>query len=146
MMGQGDTLDKIVAYLVEQTTLTLCCVDQGTPYCCNCFYVLDRSSMVFYITSSLNTHHSSVMLKNHKVAGTVSGQTQSITHIQGVQYQGSIRLLADDDEDKARRLFCAAYPIAKLKKAPMWEIMLNTLKMTDNQLGFGKKWLWSRDD
>lgn len=146
MSNDNDILDKIIAYLVSKTSLTLCCVDDGIPHCCNCFYVLDKNLMVFYLTSSLSTQHASIMLTAPKVAGTVNDQLSSILYLKGVQYSGEIRLLENEDELKARRLFCAAYPIAKLKKAPMWEIKLNTLKMTDNKLGFGKKLRWSRLD
>jgi len=142
----SDILDKIISYLSSKTSLTLCCVDKGIPYCCNCFYVLNKDLMAFYITSSLNTHHASIMLASPNVAGTVNDQLNSILHLKGIQYSGEIKLLKGEDELKARQLFCSAYPIAKLKKAPMWEIKLSTLKMTDNRLGFGKKRIWSRDD
>lgn len=146
MSDDHSTLNKIVSYLSSQASLSLCCIDDGVPYCCTCFYVLDVQRMALYFSSSLNTHHASVMLKIPQVAGTVADQTRSVTHLQGVQYQGRVRLLADDEEKRARHLFCTSYPIAKLKKAPMWEIMLTTLKMTNNKLGFGKKLLWSRHD
>lgn len=145
-MGDQQTdLDKIITYLSSQTSLSLCCVDDGMPYCCTCFYVLDAQRISFYFSSSLNTYHANIMLKSSRVAGTVADQTQSVMHLQGVQYQGRVKLLMDEEEKRARQLFYASYPIAKLKKAPMWEIMLNSLKMTNNKLGFGKKLLWSRN-
>ncbi|WP_392565366.1 hypothetical protein RHO15_07095 [Utexia brackfieldae] len=145
-IDDGDVLDKITAYLLTRTSLTLCCVDQNQPYCCNCFYVLDKSRMVFYVTSSLNTHHARIMLTAPQVAGTINEQVNHFLQIKGVQYTGRIRLLDDEEALAARDLFCQSYPIAKLNIASMWEITLDTLKMTDNRLGFGKKRLWCRHD
>ncbi|RKS84662.1 hypothetical protein DES39_1873 [Orbus hercynius] len=146
-MGKDhDDLNKIITYLTKKTTLTLCCVDKEVPYCCNCFYVLNKAKMMLYITSSFNTHHANIMLKSQQVAGTINDQARSVAYIQGVQYTGQITLLNNEDEQQARNLFCQAYPIAKLKEAPMWAITLSMLKMTDNKLGFGKKFLWHRAD
>lgn len=146
MCHEDKDLVKIIAYLESRTSLTLCCTLDSQPYCCNCFYVIDKSKMVFYITSSLNTHHASIMLTSKNVAGTVHDQQRSVLQIKGVQYTGEITLLEQEQASIAREQFCRAYPVARLKKAPMWQIKINTLKMTDNTLGFGKKRHWARYD
>ena len=108
-----DNLVKIARYLKKQTTLTLSCVSDDKPWCCNCFYIFDVNPVSFIITSHSNTRHGQIMQINPAVAGT-------------------------------RQLFCQRYPIAHVMKAPMWQIMIDELKMTNNRLGFSHKTIWRR--
>ncbi|MNF14966.1 hypothetical protein D3C80_2173750 [compost metagenome] len=53
-------------------------------------------------------------------------------------------MLSGDEEALARARYCKRFPIAKVMKAPVWQLNLQEVKMTDNTLGFGKKLHWAR--
>ncbi|RLS11995.1 hypothetical protein CKN53_21000, partial [Acinetobacter baumannii] len=40
--------------------------------------------------------------------------------------------------------YCRRFPVAKVSSAPLWQLNLLEIKMTNNALGFGKKLHWSR--
>lgn len=139
-----DNLVKIARYLKKQITLTLSCVSDDKPWCCNCFYIFDVNPVSFIITSHSNTRHGQIMQINPAVAGTITDQPAFIGNIKGVQFSGVIYLLTEEEEKRARQLFCQRYPIAHVMKAPMWQIMIDELKMTNNRLGFSHKTIWRR--
>jgi len=91
-----------------------------------------------------DTRHGALIQSNPRVAGTVNGQPKSVLLIKGVQYRGVIKLLSGDREVIARHAYQKRFPVAKKVTAPLWEIVLDEVKMTDNALGFGKKIIWTR--
>lgn len=143
-MTDQSSLNKMAPYITTQTTLTVCCLDDDLPWCCNCFYVFVPEQALFYITTELTTRHGQLMINNPAVAGTITQQPKFIAKIKGVQFRGLIRLLSGDEAEEARALFCKRYPIARFHPAPMWEIALTELKMTNNALGFATKLNWQR--
>lgn len=66
--------------------------------------------------------------------------------IRGVQYSGRIRRLGGEEHEQAREAYVKRFPVAMKVSAPLWEIQLEELKMTDNTLGFGKKRHWRREE
>ncbi|SFN25422.1 hypothetical protein SAMN05216516_104155 [Izhakiella capsodis] len=132
----------ICRYLKKQHVLSLCA--GVPPWCANCFYLFNEERQVFWLISEAETRHSVLMLAQPQVAGTISAQTRNIMLIKGVQYQGVIRQLSDEQEIAARNAYVRRFPVAMKTKAPMWEIVINELKMTDNTQGFGSKHHWLR--
>ena len=92
------------------------------------------------------TRHGTLMTQQPQVVGTVSGQIKTVMQIKGIQYRGSACLLSGEQEKLARAAYCQRFPVARTVAAPLWEIRLDEIKMTDNTLGFGKKNQWLRDD
>lgn len=138
----------LVRYLKKQHVLSLCCTADSELWCANCFYVFDEARMAFWIMTETDTRHGLLLMKNTQVAGTVNGQPKTVLLIKGVQYRGRIALLNSEDETEtiARQAYQKRFPIARKVSAPLWEIRLDELKMTDNALGFGKKIIWQRDN
>ncbi|ORM69739.1 YhbP family protein [Pantoea rwandensis] len=134
----------LIRYLKKQHALSLCASNGDDLWCANCFYVFDETRMAFWLMTEPDTRHGRLMLANPRVAGTVNGQPKTVLLIKGVQYRGHIQRLNEDQEEAARRAYQKRFPIARKVKAPLWEITLDEVKMTDNALGFGKKILWSR--
>jgi len=136
----------LVRYLKKQHVLSLCCAADSELWCANCFYVFDETRMAFWIMTETDTRHGLLLMKNTQVAGTVNGQPKTVLLIKGVQYRGRIALLNSEDETEsiARQAYQKRFPIARKVSAPLWEIRLDELKMTDNALGFGKKIIWQR--
>lgn len=131
----------LIRYLKKQHALSLCASDGDDLWCANCFYVFDETRMAFWLMTEPDTRHGALMRDNPRVAGTVNGQPKSVLLIRGVQYRGRIQLT---EEARAMKAYQKRFPVAKKITAPLWEIVLDELKMTDNALGFGKKIVWQR--
>jgi uncharacterized protein YhbP (UPF0306 family) len=124
--------------------LSLCCTADEQLWCANCYYVFDEARMVFWIMTEPDTRHGALMELNPQVAGTVNGQPRSVLLIKGVQYRGRISRLEESTEQVARAAYQKRFPVSRKVSAPLWEIVLDEVKMTDNALGFGKKIAWVR--
>ena len=83
--------------------------------------------------------------KGARVAGTVNGQPKTVALIRGVQFKGQIRRLSGEEEAAMRKRYVSRFPVARMLSAPVWEILPDELKFTDNTLGFGKKLHWLRE-
>lgn len=141
-MSENEPLSAIARYLKKHHVLSLC---SGNPvWCANCFYVFDSERVVFWLMTETETRHGAQMLVDPRVAGTINGQPKSVMLIKGVQYSGRISRLEGEEQQVARKAYIRRFPIAAKVSAPLWEIQLDELKMTDNTLGFGKKLSWLR--
>ncbi|MDY0927564.1 YhbP family protein [Candidatus Pantoea symbiotica] len=134
----------LIRYLKKQHVLSLSASHGDDLWCANCFYVFDAANMAFWLMTEPDTRHGALIQANPRVAGTVNGQPKSVLLIKGVQYRGVIQLLSGEREALARRAYQKRFPVAKKVTAPLWEIVLDEVKMTDNALGFGKKIIWTR--
>ncbi|MGE9552672.1 YhbP family protein [Erwinia amylovora] len=143
-MSGSDPLQAIARYLQKQHVLSVC---GGEPvWCANCFYIFDPKKTVFWIMTEQDTRHGANFASHSPVAGTVNGQPKSVLLIKGVQYSGRVRLLEGEEKAEARKAYVKRFPVALKVSAPLWEIRLDELKMTDNALGFGKKLQWKREE
>lgn len=134
----------LIRYLKRQHVLSLCCSVEDNIWCANCFYVFDESRMAFWLMTDEQTRHGLMLVKNPQVAGTVNGQPKSVMLIKGVQYAGVITRLNGAAEALALAAYQKRFPVARKHTAPLWEIQLDEVKMTDNALDFGKKIVWQR--
>lgn len=135
----------LIQYLKKQHVISICCYADNELWCANCFYIFDVMHMSFIIMTDTNTRHAILMNKNSQVSGTINGQPKKISLIKGVQYRGKILRLNIDNEKKRRDIYRKRFPISLTISAPMWEIFLDELKMTDNAvIGFSKKIIWKR--
>lgn len=138
-------LEKIVAFVERNHVVTICSAKGGVPWAANCFYVLDQHAMALVVMSEPKTRHASEWLENDLVAGTISNQEASVARLQGIQYTARTCLLEGADKRHAFQLYLKRFPIAAVHSAPIWHIALETVKFTDNTLGFGSKMLWERN-
>jgi uncharacterized protein YhbP (UPF0306 family) len=138
-------LAHLVRYLKKQHVLSLCCCADDDLWCANCYYVFDELRMAFWLMTESDTRHGLLAMKNNRVAGTINGQPKTVLLIKGVQYRGHIRPLSEEDASEARTAYQRRFPVSRKVSAPLWEITLDELKMTDNALGFGKKIVWQRE-
>ena len=137
---------RIVDFIGEHHELTVACVSpEGEPWCANAFYVFDEQEEGFIITSEEKTLHARLFLENPRVAGSVVLETEQVGKIQGLQFTGSVRRCEGGLFDRCRLKYLKRFPYAVFKGGEVWLITLDTLKFTDNRLGFGKKLLWQRD-
>lgn len=143
-MNQTEDRLHIIRFLGKQHVLTLCAGDGLEMWCANCFYVFDAESMALWLMTEPHTRHGELMQRNNRVVGTIAPQPKTIALIKGVQYAGEITQLVGDEAELARVRYCKRFPVARVMKAPIWQIALQEVKMTDNTLGFGKKLHWAR--
>ncbi|WP_279029437.1 YhbP family protein [Gibbsiella quercinecans] len=140
----SEDLSLIARFLNKQHVLTLCAGNGADMWCANCFYVFDAERMALWLMTEPHTCHGELMQQQPRVVGTIAPQPKTIALIRGVQYRGDIARLSGEEEALARARYCKRFPIAKVMKAPIWQLTLQEVKMTDNTLGFGKKLHWSR--
>ncbi|MBV7404984.1 YhbP family protein [Enterobacter sp. ENT03] len=140
-----ESLAAINRWLSRQHVLTWCVTRDGELWCANAFYLYDPVKVAFYVLSEDHTRHAQMTGQNAPVAGTVNGQPKTVALIRGVQFKGEIRRLNEEESGVPRGQYTRRFPVARALSAPVWEIILDEIKFTDNTLGFGKKLHWIRD-
>lgn len=124
--------------------LTLATSVNNVPYCASCFYAYNQDKNSFIFTSEHKTRHAQEMLANCNVAGTIALETSMIGKIRGIQICGVVNELKEKEFKQAKKIYLTKFPIAVLSELVLWELIPETMKLTDNRLGFGKKILWER--
>lgn len=139
--------EKINEYIKEQTCATICCIDEEQlPYCFNCFYAYNRQEHLLYYKSGKETRHSTILLKNDVVAGTILPDRLNKLHIQGMQFEGEVLALEHPRTKNAAAFYYKKNPLAVAMPGEIWTIQINRIKLTDSSIGFGKKITWERDE
>ncbi|MBG2801758.1 YhbP family protein [Proteus sp. WDL240414] len=146
-MSSLDSIKIIKQYIRNNHVFTLCTTRSlGDVWCANCFYWFDESQMRLVFLSEKKTRHAQMMQENLLVAGSISTQEIAVSDLQGIQFTGSVALLAGQDDINARKHYCLRFPVALAAiHVPLWELQLQEIKMVNNQLGFGTKLYWQRD-
>lgn len=135
----------IARFIRENHVLSLATILDERPWAASCFYAFDEERARLIVLTEPSTRHGLAMHANQEVAGTIAGQPQVITDIQGIQFRAHASLLSNGAATDARQLYCERHPAARLKPAPVWQLLLAELKFTDNSLVFGRKTLWQRE-
>ena len=94
--------------------------------------------------SDAETLHIQQVLKNSTVAGGIAPDKLVFTQIKGIQFTGKCTPASGDLKSTAMRMYYLKYPIAVGMKGNFYAIELESIKMTDNTLGFGTKLNWRR--
>ena len=136
----------IIQFLQEQTTASICCIDEnGNPYCFSCFYAFNSTAGLLYFKSSANSYHAGLMKKNPFTAGTVLPDKLNKIQIKGIQFGA---LVLDTQQPLVKRslgIYLSKHPLALAIPGDIWALQINYIKMTESTLGFGKKITWKRD-
>jgi uncharacterized protein len=135
--------ERIVHFIDDQKVASVCCIDsEGRPYCFSCFYVFDKKKNLLYFKSSVNAHHTGLLIQNPDVAGAIQPDKLNPLAIKGIQFTGRILNAEDDLCSDATIVYHKRYPFALAMPGEVWTIQLQVIKMTDNTLRFGKKINW----
>lgn len=133
---------RIVKFLKRHHVMTLAtATPEGKPWCANAFYAYDTERNRLIFTSDDTTRHTKEMVENRHVAASVVLETRIVGKVQGIQICGTVERGDDADRKSYLRRFPYAAAIGELH---LWHIEPDTLKLTDNTLGFGKKLIWKR--
>ena len=135
---------RILEFLKKHHVMTLATSIENEPWCANCFYSFCEDEMEIVFTSDEKTKHIQDSLRNCKIAGSVVLETSIVGKIQGIQFIGKISESTSEFGSKAQVNYLKRFPFAVLTNTKLWIITLDVIKMTDNQLGFGKKIFWER--
>jgi uncharacterized protein YhbP (UPF0306 family) len=137
---------RVIRFFRNHHVLTIATTAENEPWCANCFYVYLEKENTLVFTTDSETRHGQEFVKNPLVAGSVVLETMVIGRIRGIQFQGIVSEPEGEMLSKAKRAYLKRFPPAVLLKTHLWTVKLTLIKMTDNRLGFGNKFLWSEKD
>ncbi|MFV0505206.1 MAG: pyridoxamine 5'-phosphate oxidase family protein [Bacteroidales bacterium] len=138
--------EKISTFLKEHNVLTLCTKSDKGAWLAHCFYVFDEKNMRLIFTSDPEgTRHGQEMTANESVAIGIVLETTMVGKVQGVQIEARAFRPEGEEYKVAKKTYTKHYPISNVAKLHIWTAEINSLKMTDNRLGFGKKLHWNRN-
>lgn len=147
----------IVKFIKKHHVLTLATARDNIPWTAHCFYAFLEEENALVFTTDDNTRHGEEMLENQKVSGGIVLETKVVGMIQGVQLTGKVQKLPPSPGNEvsagegpgvrriAQKAYLKRFPYAALMKTTLWVLEIETIKFTDNRLGFGKKLLWERN-
>ena len=139
--------NSIIEFIEKQKSCTLCCVDEsGKPYCFSCLYVFNAEHGLLYFKSSSKSKHCQILPKNPSVAGTILPDKLNVLMIKGIQFEGMVLPVNHFLGDRAAAFYYKKNPAAVTVGGDIWIVKIDTIKMTDSKLGFGKKITWSRNE
>jgi len=145
MTENTNTLDKkIITFIKKHHLLTLATSNNNIPYCASCFYVYDEELNEFAITTDDTTRHGAEMLTNNNVSCCISLETLIVGKIQGLQITATSYKPDEEKNKHFKKLYIKKFPVAAFTNLNLWILKPNFIKMTHNQLGFGKKLIWFR--
>lgn len=138
---------RIWKFISECEVFTLATVYQDQPYCTPCFYAFDEIDQLLIFKSNMETKHVQDLLKNPTVAGSIVPKKLTIGQVKGIQFTGIAQRVQQGictDPLKLEQIYYGRLPIARTVDGELWFITLETAKLTDSKLGFGKKLKWAR--
>lgn len=136
---------RIHDFIREHHVLSLATGSGEGPWVCSCFYAWVEEEGCFIFTSDKNTRHILDIEKDRRAAGAVHLETEAVGKIRGVQFSGRVYEPLGAGKKKYRKVYLKRFPYAVLVQSTVWVLRVETLKMTDNRLGFGKKLIWERE-
>lgn len=136
---------RFLKFIRKHHVLTLCTSKENRPWCCSCFYAYDVEEGCFIFTSEDNTRHANEVLTNNQVAANIYLETLLIGKIQGLQISGTIKQINPNNRNSLKGTYVKRFPFAILLNSSLWALYPNSLKLTDNKLGFGTKLIWKKD-
>ena len=132
-------LKNIALFLQEHHVMSLATTNDDELSVCSLFYAYSKDTNSFVVASSDTTTHIQHIKNNQNVAGNILLETREVGKIQGVQFHATFISLNDAE---LKNLYFKTFPYALALLPKLWEIRVNSFKMTDNRLGFGKKIIW----
>ncbi len=133
---------RICDFIGQHHLLTLSTVQENLPYGCSAFYDFHIQTVSFVIASDIKTRHIHNVLDNPNVAVTIALETDDVRTLRGVQCHGT---MAELESSVLTSEYFKTFPYAKIMRPRLWCITVDTIKFTDNRLGFGKKLIWKRE-
>jgi uncharacterized protein len=137
---------RITTFIKKHHVLTLATSFDNKPWCSNCFYAYIESENAYVFTSDLSTKHIQDALNQPEVSGSIVLETSILGKIQGIQFTGKLLKAEGNLLKTAQNTYLKRFPFAALMETTLWVLFIDYIKMTDNQLGFGKKLIWKMEE
>jgi len=138
--------ERVVKFIRKHHVFSLATCYNGIPWCASCFYAYRSADVKLVFTSDLHTRHVTELMKNPAVAGNIHLETKIVGKIRGIQITGEVEMPNENELNEVRLLYLKRFPYAIVMNTHFWIFKIDTLKMTDNLLGFGKKIYWKRHE
>ncbi len=138
-------LNRISSFLTNQTVLNLATSINNIPYCASCFYVYEEKNKFLAFKSKKDSRHILEAIRQKNVAGTILPDQHNPASIKGIQFQGILVFPDPEILSSIKGSYYRKFPYARAISGDIWIIELNFIKMTDNNLGFGKKLVWTKN-
>jgi len=141
--------ERVQNYLRDHHVMTVASHGDEGVWAAAVFYVND--GFAIYFLSSPTSRHGHNLAGNPRVSAAVHEDYADWREIKGVQLEGIAAALAGDEEEKARRLYGAKFPIlGDLQQAPAsmvkalakvrwYKLVPERLYFIDNSAGFGHR-------
>lgn len=139
------TLSEALKYLNTHHVLSLATVQENLPWVAPVFYVVYDTGLVFL--SAPHTRHSKNIASNPDVSASIQQDYSDWKDIKGIQLEGTVSVVADEDKSKVIDCYSRKFPVAgadapaeivrALDKVWWYEIRVGRLLYIDNSKGFG---------
>lgn len=138
---------QIIDFINRHHVVSLACYANSTLWSASCFYIFDAENDRLIILTKRTTCHGKLMQQNPNIAGTIAGQPEHLTEIEGLQFSATARCLSEKNErNRAFTRYSQRYPIAKFIPSDVWEVCFDEIKFTENRTAFAHKTYWKRAD
>lgn len=140
-------MDKdIAAFLDENKTFSLAVSANNKPYCAILFYAFFKNNNSIIFCSKQETNHCRIAQNNSNVSATIIPTDLAIINLQGIQLLGCVKKLDNQTDKDKIKCYKLKFPLAVFSSAHLfWEVEIESIKMTNNKIGFGKKLYWERN-
>ncbi len=137
----------IIDFMKGQKAASVCCADaNGHPYCFSCYYTFNEKDHLLLFKTSKDSHHAQLLDKKAEVAGTILPDKLENLTVKGIQFSGILLEAEHILCVNSSKLYHKKFPFALAMSGDVMSIRLDTIKMTDSSMGFGKKLLWAREE
>ena len=131
--------NEIVAFVNSCMVATVCCIDDGMPWCFNCFYVCSQNGKTICFKSGQESRHAGLLSPGAQVSGTILPSTLNFAGLQGIQFDGTV---VGVEQNIAAKRYCDRFPESAAVHGVYFTVDINHWKLTDNTKGFGYKVTW----
>lgn len=137
---------RVLAYIAQHNVMTLATRSEDDHWAAAVFYVNQKFS--FYFLSASRTRHAGHLRLNDRAAATIQEDYDRWEAIQGVQMEGTVRLLSTPEREMAMRFYRekftfledASTGIKEAFRMANWYCLTPTrLYFVDNSRGFGHR-------
>ncbi|MGC7590504.1 pyridoxamine 5'-phosphate oxidase family protein [Bisgaard Taxon 46] len=133
---------RIVNFIKKHYLCAISCSDNNTPWTNFIYYAFDENAKRLIYISCDSSYHSQVISKNPRISGVITMPTKFIPSLQGVQFTGYAKKLANGDAETARELFKKSHSHYLIDELSVWAIDLEYVKLIDRSLGLYGKLEW----
>lgn len=109
---QVSVSDEVREYIIAHDTLTLATTYKGQVWSTPLFYQVD-SNLRLYFISDAGTRHIQNAMNNANVALSIIEQNQAWHSIRGIQLEGKLSRVSDENRDRVEQLYCEKFTFLK---------------------------------